>query len=115
KYATIRGRSATSIGSPTPCSTALARSGSWSTIDLNKSTHICRRLELLVSARAGGAQQIAAIGDFQVDADRRVGGRLGALALDRFVVAARIDACVNNRIAAANTHYDRPVPAAFFR
>ena len=44
-------------------------------------THICRRLEFLVSARTGGAQQIATIGHFQIKADRRTDGDLGALAV----------------------------------
>ena len=54
--------------------------------------HIRRRLELLVGAGTGGAQQIAAIGHFQIKADRRTDGDLGALAVYRFVIAARIDA-----------------------
>ena len=37
QYLTIRGRPATNIGSPTPCRTARARSGTWSTIDANRS------------------------------------------------------------------------------
>src|SRR4029079_13782359 len=77
--------------------------------------HIRRRLEVLVGAGTGGAQQIAAIGDFQIDADRRADGDLGALALYRFVVAARIDARVNNRVAAGSAHCDRLIPAALLR
>ena len=46
--------------------------------------HICRRLELLVSAGTGGAQQIAAIGHFKIKADRRTDGGLGTLAVYRF-------------------------------
>ena len=33
----MRGRSFTSIGSPTPCRTARARSGTWSTMRVNSS------------------------------------------------------------------------------
>src|SRR5262245_66497836 len=69
--------------------------------------HVCRRLELLVSARAGGAQEIAAIGDFQMDADRWVSGYFGALAFDRFMVASRIAALVSKRITDGRAHCDR--------
>src|SRR3974390_780618 len=78
-------------------------------------THICWRLGLLVSARAGGAQQIAAIGDFQVDTDLWADGDPGASACGRLVIEAGIDALVNSRAAAENAHCDRPVTAAFFR
>src|SRR5262249_10398668 len=77
--------------------------------------HVRRRLEFLVGARTRGAQQIATIGHFQINAYRRTGGNLGALALYRFVVAAWIDARVNGRIATADAHCDRPKAVVCFR
>ena len=74
--------------------------------------HICRRLEFLVSAGTGSAQQIAAIGHFKIKADGRTDSGLGTLAVYGFVIAARIDTHASKGIAAGSTHRDHPVLAA---
>ena len=69
----MRGRFFTSIGSPTPCSTARCRCRNL--IDDRGEqlpAHVGRRLELLIGARTGGAEQIAAVGGLQIEADRLV-------------------------------------------
>jgi hypothetical protein len=53
--------------------------------------HIGGRFERLESARTGFAQQIAAIGDLEVDADRRRLGNARSLLADGLEIAARDD------------------------
>ena len=82
----------TSIGSPTPWSTTRATSGTWSTIRVNSvPAHVGRGFQGLEGARAGLAQQVAAVRDLQIQADRRRQGlREARSAADRLEVAARI-------------------------
>jgi hypothetical protein len=75
--------------------------------------HVCRRLEFLVGARTGGAQQIAAVGHFQIEADRRSLGDLGALARNRFVIAARVERRVRVLRFARKAHCT--IPASVVR
>src|SRR5215467_7836944 len=74
-------------------------------------THVCGRLKFLVGARTRGAQQIAAIGHFQIKTNWRTVRDLCALALYRFVIAARIYGQFNERVIAGRDHCDRPVSA----
>ena len=53
--------------------------------------HVRRRLEIGVCARAGRAQQIAPIGHFQIQADRRPRRDPRAVRVGRFMVAPRVD------------------------
>jgi len=73
--------------------------------------HVGWRLELLVGARASGAQEIAAVCHFQIKADRRSGGYFGALTRDRLVIAARIERRLSDRHFAGRTHCDDPASA----
>ena len=52
--------------------------------------HVGGRLQLLIGARAGGAQQIAAVRRLQIEADRVRGGDGRAVLADPLEVAARI-------------------------
>src|SRR5262245_66589294 len=76
--------------------------------------HVRPRLELLVSARAGGAQKIAAIGDFQIDADRWVSRDFGTHTFDRFMVASQIHSHDSKRITEALAYCHRPVTPDFY-
>ena len=73
--------------------------------------HVCRRLQFLVGARTSGAQQIAAVGHFQIEADRRPLRDLGALARDRLVIAARIEGRASAWHFAEKAHGDNPASA----
>ena len=72
-----------------------------------------RRLELLIGARTGRAQEIAAVGHFQIKADRRTPGDLGALVRDRLMVAARIDGRGSAWHFTGTTHCDAFVAAVW--
>ena len=106
----MRGRSLTSIGSPTPCSTARARSGNL--IDDRGEqlpAHVRRRLELLIGARAGGAEQIAAVRRLQIEADRQLLGTSAARAsrfrnsgADRFAAGRELFASLLRPTAGAS-------------
>ena len=52
--------------------------------------HVGRRFQILERAWTGLAQQVAAIGHFQVQADRRCFGNVVPLRGNRFKVAARV-------------------------
>src|SRR5439155_24781586 len=54
--------------------------------------HVRRGLELLEGPRAGRARQVAAVGRFQIQADRIALGDLVAIALDRLEIAAEVEA-----------------------
>ena len=53
--------------------------------------HVGRRLELRISARTGGAQQVAAVGHLQVEADRGPVGDAAFSPCAGFEIAARVD------------------------
>ena len=56
-------------------------------------------------------KQIAAVGHFQIKADRRTLGDLGALARDRLVIAARIEGRASAWRFAGKAHCDNPASA----
>src|SRR5262249_54950459 len=61
--------------------------------------HVGGRLELGVGARAGGAQEIAAIGGLEIDANRLSCGVIAApLADDALEIALRIDLRLRRRL-----------------
>ena len=53
--------------------------------------HVGRRLELGIGARAGRAQEIAAVGGLEIDADRQPLRLLAAPGIDALEIAPRID------------------------
>jgi hypothetical protein len=75
--------------------------------------HIRRRLELFVGARTGGAEQIAAVGDLQIEADRRTLRHRRTLGRDLLVIAARIKRRAHGWRFVGNAHCDNPAFAAF--
>ena len=58
--------------------------------------HVGRRLELRISARARGAEQIAAVGGFQIETNRVVLGDF-AIGFDVFEITPRIDDAIGFR------------------
>src|SRR6516164_286977 len=74
--------------------------------------HVCGRLKLRVGARTGGAQEIAAVGDFQIETNRRTLSDLGALAPDGLVIAARIERRAGFLRLAGEAHGDSLASAA---
>ena len=67
-------------------------SGTWSTMRVNSSQLMSAGgSSVLEGARAGLAQQVAAVGDLEIEADRRRPPRRRAPLADRLEIAARID------------------------